>query len=95
MIQNMIRKNGCSGSSNPEETKTGWFVYVLKNQVNAENQKHGREHLNNLKICLEKTSRFSDICFPRVSVWNESNTPEKGQCKSTPFNAMLNSFSDT
>jgi hypothetical protein len=68
----MVRKKDFSGIEHPEEPKIGYFVYVLKNQVNPENLKHRCEHLNNLEICPGKASRFLDICFSRVSVWNES-----------------------
>ena len=70
MIQNMIRTHCVLESSNREESKIGCFVYVLKNQVNSENEKHGCEHLNN--ICPEIQIKSLDICFSRVSVWNES-----------------------
>ena len=40
-------------SNNPEESKIGWFAYVLKNRVNSENWKHVCEHLNNLEISKE------------------------------------------
>jgi len=66
-------------SSNREESKIGWFVYVLKNQVNSENYKHGCEHLNNLEMCPEIQIKFLDIFFSRVSVWNESKPVYKKQ----------------